>query len=107
MLLGISSTERPHWSDQYVRARPNIKFNDSTGVEHLLDSSFDDAAAFWARWPIGSQVMIDYNPTDINNCELSLRNLSVAYLFVMGLLAFAFFFSILMSLSLATGLFYE
>lgn len=88
----VGSRLRTHWSDQYTRARPDVMFVDASGVERTFASSFDDTTGACARWPEGSEVQIEYDPTDNANCELSLSNLSTVYIASVGFLFVCFSF---------------
>jgi hypothetical protein len=50
------------------------QFLDASGGEQLLKSTFADPAGFWGRLKIGAKVQVEYNPRNLENCELSISH---------------------------------
>ena len=70
----FQKTRKFHWGGLHHRL--DVKFRDAAGIEHVLESSFEDAKGMWGRWPIGCNVKIGYEPNAPNNSELAIANLS-------------------------------
>lgn len=70
----VSKSERGHWSNPWVANSLDVKFVDASGAERLLKSTFTDPVGFWGRWKIGAKVQVQYNPRNLENCELSISH---------------------------------
>lgn len=76
----VSKSQRSHWSNPWGATSLNVKFFDISGAERLLKSTFADSVGFWGRWPIGANVQVQYDPRNLDNCELSISHQLTSWL---------------------------